>query len=158
MKKCNKKIMKRIAALSGAVLIGAVSLSPNVMAGDIEDKPWSYSFATSGSGYAVKKGRKKLDTTSVYMRCDSVESLISSGSMSGVSFKATAHGAASQDGKYSNIIYNAKASPTYTMTKGKEQYMINYIKEAGKKYANIYCQLGTGGYVKFMGDWSPDSV
>ena len=133
MKKCNKKIRRRFAAFSGAVLIGVVSLSPNVMAGNTSRKSWTYSFAPSGSGYVAKQGREKKNNTSVYMRCDSVESLISSGSTSGVSFKATAHGATSKDGKYSNIIHNAKASPTYTMTKEKEQYMINYIKEEGKK-------------------------
>ena len=91
------------------------------------------------------------------MYCKSAKSLLNSRSTSSVSFRATAHGAASQNGIYSNIIYNSKASPTYTMTEGKQQYMINYIKEAGGKYANIYCQPGTGGYLKFMGYWSPDS-
>ena len=157
MKKCNKKIRKRIAAFSGALLIGAVSLSPNVMAGDTSNTSWSYSFATGGSTYAAGVGREKLDTTSVYMSCTGVESLISSGSVSGVSYKGTAHGAASLNGTYSNISYNGKNSPTYTITKDKKQYLINYIKEGGKKYANIYCQPGNGGYLKFSGWWSPDS-
>ena len=158
MNKKSKKITKRIAAVCGALAIGAVSLSPGAMAvGNIKDSDWKYSLAASGTGLAAKEGREKLDDTSVYMKCTGFRPL-QSGSTSGVSFRATAYGGNSATGSFSNIGYNGKISPTYSMYNGKVQYMTNYIHEAGKRYANIYCQPGNGGYLEFSGVWSPDSV
>ena len=156
-KKITKKWLKRIAALSGALVMGAVSLTPNVMGGNISDTPWSFSYATSGSGYA-SPGRYKLDDSSVYIKCKKATLTSGSGSTSSLYFKATAYGSYNIDGTYSNITYNGKKSPTYSIGVGKVKYMTNYINEAGRNCARIYYQSGNGGHVKFSGVWSPDSV
>ncbi len=158
MNRKKEKIIKRVAAVCSALAIGVVSLSPGAMAaGNIKDSDWKFSFAVSGTGLAAKEGREKLDDTSVYMKCTGVRPL-QSGSISGVSFRATAYGGDSATGSFSNIGYNGKKSPTYSMYNGKVQYMTNYIHEAGKRYANIFYQPENGGYLEFSGKWSPDSV
>ena len=157
MKKFSKKGIKRIVALCGAMVIGGVGLAPNVMAeGDTTNTKWTYTVYRSDKGCIANKGRKKYNSTSVYMSCTGVEST-NGGTINGASYMGTAYGSSSESGPFSNISCNGKNSPTYTIVKGKKQYLINYIREAGKTYANIYCQPLGGSYLKFSGYWSPDS-
>ena len=159
MKKFSKKGIKRIAALCGAMVISAASLLPNTMAaGNISNHDWSFEFASSSTSGFATSARDKQDSTSVYFRCDNATLTQGSGSTSGVYFKATAYGAKTKSGTYTNMAYNGKSSATYSMQAGKTQYMINYIYESGGRFAKVRYQTVNGGYIKFSGVWSPDSI
>lgn len=149
------RIIKLVVIVMSAVAL--VAMSPLfVKANNYQDDPWSFTVGEYGNtGLLAEKGRQKQDASSSYIKCSNYYGLQGS---QGTSFQATAYGSKSEIGGFINCTYNGKVATTYTVTAGSEYKMINYIKEAGYSYANIYYNASYNRNIIFVGVWSPDSI
>lgn len=151
-----KKNIIKIAAIILLAVVMAVMNSPFAEANNYQDEPWSFEVGRSGdTGLIVESGRNKTDTSSVYIYCKN-RTVYNGGS--GTGFHATAYGSNTAKRGYVNCVYNGKSSTTYFIQEGTVQLMINYIREAGYGYANVYYDAKYCSNLMFSGVWSPDSI
>lgn len=149
------KILKIVTIVMAVVAI--VAMSPFfAKANNHDDEPWSFTVGSYGNaGLIVEEGREKTDTSSAYIKCTGYYTYAGA---RGNSFQATAYGSNSEKSGYFNCSYNGNTSKTYNVQNGSVFYMINYIKEAGYNYANIWYNAAYDANVMFRGVWSPDSI
>lgn len=148
-------IIKLMIIFMSAVAL--VAMSPLfVKANNYQVTSWSFTVGEYGNaGFIVDQGREKMDASSSYINCNNYYGSTNS---KGTSFQATAYGSNSRITGFINCTYNGKSSTTYTVTRGTEYKMINYIREAGYSYANIYYNASQNKDIIFVGVWSPDSI
>ena len=151
IKKLGKTGIVKIFTIALLVIAIIVMENSFAQANNCQNEPWSFETGSSGgTGFIVSTGRNKTDTTSVYIKCNAGNA--------DKSFIATAYGSKTSIGGYINCVYNGKSSKAYSVKKGSEIYMINYIKEAEYNYANVYYDARYTPKTIFSGVWSPDSV
>lgn len=148
------KIKNIIKLLVVAIFCVMFSYGNNVWA-DNSDTPFEFWFNSSQQQTYASAGRRKYDSTSVYMYCsEAVEPYFNP---SDLKYYGTVHGSYSLNGSYYDCYYGSLHSTTYVFKMGNVKYMSNYVNESNRKYARIYVQKnGTGA--TFRGVWSPDSI
>ena len=134
---CSRKKIKMLMAVVVSVMTICLFFSEKVAnANNYTDSEYQFYFnAGQQSTYVSSKGRKKMDTSKVYIMCNYAYEPYIEGEFK---FIAQAHGSNSETSGFYACSYNGKSTPTYVIKKGVTQYMTNFVKEANKTYANIF--------------------
>lgn len=148
-----KKMPKMVAII--LMLIGVIPTT--VMANNYLDTTWVFEVSyTGGSGYVDRTNRVKEDTSSSYMKCDSYVKTLSTGC--GNTYIGIVHGSNTTSSNLADRYAGSNHSRSYIFAAGSTIFMINYVKEAGCDFANIYCESKYTTCARFSGVWSPDSI
>ena len=151
------RIIKKTIGLMLIALVATVTLMPSKAdASNHSDTTFSFTTGTSGTQGFISQGRRKDNATSVYIKCTGATT-INSPNATGQNFRAIAYGAYDLNGTYTRNIWNNRVSHEYTVRAGSEIFMINYINEAGRRFARIHYNPVSGN-TTFSGVWSPDSI
>lgn len=155
IKMSNRKMAKIVMAVVVSVMTVCLFFNEKVAsANNYTDSAYQFYFnAGQTSTYVSSRGREKMDTSKVYIMCNYAYEPYIEGEFK---FTAQAHGSNSLSSGFYACTYNGKTTPSYVIKKGATQYMTNFVKEAEKKYANIYVKKN-GVAATFKGNWSPDN-
>lgn len=149
--------MKRKTFLA-LTLVGVLGMVPEVttLANNSRTDQWEFKIgAVQKKAYVSEYGRDKTDTSCAYLYCAC--SGRANSSARGDSFYARVQGSSSANGKFVTSVYNKKSNPEYKITQHTVTYLVNYVKETNKSYANILCNSKNTINMNFIGNWSPDS-
>ena len=139
------KRMKKLSAmlLAATISLGTIGGAVPVLANNCTDTSFTFTYGVSMKYTAA---RAKMDTSKLYMKCNSV-------SKSGASYTAHAIGTNSSSSIGSDCsrgyIYNFGAGTTY--------YMTSWVKEEGYSMARIGASPNYSYGFTANGVWSPDN-
>lgn len=136
-----KKTMSKVL-LTAMTLMMACTLQ--VHANNHDDSKFSFTFSGSQNFTEV---REKMDTSKLYMKCESITS--------GTSY--TAHAIGYNSSTRTNV--DCSRGYTYTFNKaGQSYYMTSWVYENGYRYARIAASPNYNYSFEASGKWSPDNV
>lgn len=139
------KRIKKLSAviLTGTIVLGTIGMTSPVLANNHTDTSFSFTYANS---MRYTSARTKQDTSSVYMKCNSI-------SVSNASYTAHAIGTNTT----SVIGEDCSQGHTYNFTAGTISYMRNWVYEYGFTYARIGASPNYSYNFTATGVWSPDN-
>ena len=139
------KRMKKLSAvlLAATISLGTIGGAVPVLANNYTDTSFSFTY---GNSMKYTSARTKMDTSKLYMKCNSV-------SKSGASYTAHAIGTNSS----SSIGTNCSRGYTYNFGAGTTYYMTSWVKENGYSMARIGASPNYSYGFSARGVWSPDN-
>lgn len=149
--------LKKFIAAAAVAAAAVVALAPtgDAKASYTKDT-WVFSYISSGAAL-VGEPQPKLTDSSAYMFCLLAVDTDNPATHKAGTYKATVYGATSLAGPFARNVYNGQASYQYVFSMGTvNANMINFVRESGRRYAQIYCEAGSGYKIRFSGMWSAD--
>lgn len=141
-------LKNKVKKIFGTMMLSATALmmagTIQVYANNWQDKDFSFTFNGAQKYTAAEQ---KMDTSKLYMKCNSITS--------GTSYTAHAIGYSPSTGK------NVDCSRGYSYTFNKpaqSYYMTSWVYEDGYRWAKIAASPNYGYSFSASGKWSPDNV